>query len=249
MSQESPTPRRTARRPKSHRSPITSEADREQALRDYKVTIEYKHLKQHSPSGVYVLPSLTSIRSFHGVIFLRRGLYADAIFKFTLELPKEYNDINVWPKIVFTTTVYNPHVNPETGELDIESAYPNWDPHRHYLVTVLTYLKKIFYMKTFGDDATANMEARDLSRIDPAAYRQNVDKCVRESLRCVHFNEPGCTLKFVEDNVCHEALRELMREQFKDPALISRMLILDVVNEAQEIGKKEQEKKAKSEET
>lgn len=232
----SPPPRRTARRPKSLRSPITSESDREQALRDYKVTIEYKHLKQHSPSGVYVLPSLTSLRSFHGVIFLRRGLYSDAIFKFTIDLPPAYNDINAWPKIVFTTHVYNPHVDPETGALDVKSAYPEWDPHRHYLVTVLTYLKKIFYMKSFGDDAIANKHARDISRSDPDAYKKNVEKCVRESLRCVHVNEPGCTVKFVEDNVCHEGLRTLMRERFKDPSLISRMMILDLVKEAQAMG-------------
>ena len=241
MSSTTPS-RRTARRPKSStRSPVTSESDREQALRDYKVTIEYKHLKQHSPSGVYVLPSLTSLRQFHGVIFLRRGLYSDAIFKFTIELPPEYNEVNAWPRIVFSTAVYNPHVCPETGELDVKVAYPKWDPHRHYLVTVLTYLKKIFYMKNYGDNATANIEARDLSQNDPIAYRRNVDKCVRESLRCIYMNEPGCTVKFVEEGVPQETLRSLMKEKFKDPAAISRTLILDLVKEAHEKAEKEEE--------
>lgn len=235
MSSKNETPsRRPSRRPKSTRSPITSESDREQALRDYKVTIEYKHLKQHSPSGVYVLPSLTSLRSFHGVIFLRRGLYSDAIFKFTIELPPEYNEVNAWPRIVFSTDVYNPHVCPETGELDVQAAYSQWDPHRHYLVTVLTYLKKIFYMKSFGDHVVANLEARDLSRSDPAAYRKNVDKCVRESMRSVYMNEPGCTVKFLEENSCHAMLKAMMKKKFKDPASISRTVILDMVKEAQE---------------
>ncbi len=236
MSSKTPS-RRAARRPKSStRSPIISESDREQALRDYKVTIEYKHLKQHSPSGVYVLPSLTSLRFFHGVIFLRRGLYSNAIFKFTIELPPEYNEVNAWPRIVFSTDVYNPHVCHETGELDVKTAYPNWDPHRHYLVTVLTYLKKIFYMKTFGDEVTANVEARNLSRSDPLAYRRNIEKCVRESLRCVYMNEPGCTVQFVEDDAPQEILQSLMKEKFKDPAAISRTLILELVKEAQEKG-------------
>ena len=31
--------------------------EREQALRDYKVTIEYKHLKSHAPGGVYLIHS------------------------------------------------------------------------------------------------------------------------------------------------------------------------------------------------
>lgn len=95
-------------------------------------------------------------------------------------------------------------------------------------------------MKSFSDDIIANVKARDLSRSDPAAYRKKIDKCVSESLRCVHINEPGCTAKFVEDNLCHEALRDKMKEQFKDPASISRVLILDLVKKAQEIGEEKE---------
>lgn len=223
----------TPKRSKTPKSPITTEAEREQALRDYKLTIEYKHLKQHSPSGVYLLPSLTSLRTFHGVIFLRRGLYANGIFKFTMELPQGYNDVDTWPQITFQGWVYSPHVN-ENGELDLKSAYPQWDPHRHYLVTVLTYLKKIFYMKSFGDDAVANVDARELSRSDPKEYRRMVSKCVKESQRGLYMNEPGSSLVFREENECHVALRMLMGEKFKDPnEVVSRSLVLECVEEAQ----------------
>ena len=66
-------------------------------------------------------------------------------------------------------------------------------------MTVLTYLKKIFYMKTFpsGTAAVANPEARDLATSDQAAYRKKVDACVRESQKSVFVNDPGCT-----DQVC-----------------------------------------------
>lgn len=226
---------------------IIHQAEREQALRDYKLTIEYKHLKQHSPSGVYVLPSSTCLRLFHGVIFLRRGLYTNAIFKFTMELPDGYNDVNTWPKITFSGYVYNPHVS-EDGELDLSSAYPSWDPHRHYLVTVLTYLKKIFYMKTFGDDAVANIEARDLSRSNPAEYRKMVEKCARESQRGVFMNEPGSSLIFKEENECHIALKALMNEKFNDPSTVNRNAIMECVEEAQKIGaEKLKEKSAAAE--
>lgn len=232
----SETPKSMSRK-KSARSPITSEAEREQALRDYKLTIEYKHLKQHSPSGVYLLPSLTSLRLFHGVIFLRRGLYSNAIFKFTMQLPDGYNDINTFPIITFQTPVYNPHVNPATGELDLASAYHTWDPHRHYLVTVLTYLKKIFYIKSFGDGAVANLEARDLARSHPSEYRKMVQKCVNESQRglFMNMNEPGSSLVFKEEEECHIALRTLMKEKLKDPMMVSRTIVLDCVQEAQEV--------------
>ena len=222
-------------------------AEREQALRDYKVTIEYKHLKQHAPGGVYVLPSHHDLRFFHGVIFLRRGLYTNGIFKFTITLPLKYNDVNTRPQIVFGSHVYHPHVNEETGELDISVAYPNWDPHKHYLVTVLTYLKKIFYLKTIGDDAVANIEARDLSRSDPKAYRGKIQQCVRESQRCVYMNEPNCTVHFSEENACHHVLRDMMNEKITDPHSISRAQILECVEVAKKVGEARMEEEGKEE--
>ena len=46
-------------------------------MRDYKLSIEYKHLKQHCPGGVYLVPSFDDIRLFHGVIFVRRGAFTN----------------------------------------------------------------------------------------------------------------------------------------------------------------------------
>jgi len=161
--------------------PILKKTKRKQALRDYKVTIEYKHLKQHAPGGVYLLPSIDSIRKFYGVIFVRRGPYINGIFKFQIQLPIEYNEINTWPRIIFRSFVYNPHVSEKTGELDLRSEYPIWDPQRHYLVTVLTYLKKIFYLKSFMNNVNANKKAFNLLKYNPDAYQEKVDHCVRLS--------------------------------------------------------------------
>ena len=189
-------------------------------------------MKQHAPGGVYVIPSLDDLRHFHGVIFIRRGPFTNGIFKFQIKLPEKYNDANTWPQITFSSYVYNPYVNAETGELDIKSAYPTWDSHRHYLVTVLTYLKKIFYIKSFGKEAKANIEARDLAKKDPAAFRKKVESCVRESQRSVYVNDPGCTAKFTEDELCHEILRDLMKKKLKEPMTVTRQQIIDCIKEA-----------------
>jgi len=101
---------------------LISQEAQEQSLRDYKVTIEYKHLKSHAPGGVYLVPSLDSLRTFHGVIFVRRGPFTNGIFKFLLELPPQYNDLHQHPKITFLSPVYNPYVDPKTGILDIKTG-------------------------------------------------------------------------------------------------------------------------------
>ena len=208
--------------------------EREQALRDYKVTIEYKHLKSHAPGGVYLIPSMDSLRNFNGVIFVRRGPFTNGIFKFRLSLPPKYNDTNMWPSIIFTSRVYNPYVNEKTGELDVQSAYPTWDPSRHYLVTVLTYLKKIFYSKNFTD-AKANPAARDLAEKDPQAYKKNVENCVHESQKKVYVNEKGSTARFTEEEVAHRVLRDLLKHHIRSENQVTKQTVLAQIEKARKV--------------
>lgn len=214
--------------------PSPTQEEREQALLDYKVTIEYKHLKSHAPGGVYLIPSLDNIRLFFGVIFVRRGPYTNGIFKFTLTLPPKYNNINQHPEIRFLSSVFNPFVEPETGLLDLKTPYPRWDPSRHYLVTVLTFLKKIFYAKMF-DDANANPEAKTMAQTDPEGFRTKVDQCVRESQKFVYENAEGSTIKFSEEALTHRVLRDLMKANIKDPAQISKNTILAMIDKASKV--------------
>ncbi len=213
---------------------LSFQEEREQALRDYKVTIEYKHLKSHAPGGVYLIPSMDSLRNFHGIIFVRRGPFTNGIFKFHLDLPAKYNDTNMWPKITFQSKVYNPYVNESTGELDVQTAYPTWDPSRHYLVTVLTFLKKIFYSKNFAD-AKANPAARELAEKDPAAYKKKVEACVHESQKKVYVNEKGSTAKFTEEEVAHRVLRDLLKHHIRNENQVTKQTILAQVEKSRKV--------------
>lgn len=189
-------------------------------MRDYKLSIEYKHLKQHCPGGVYLVPSIDDLRLFHGVIFVRRGAFTNGIFKFTLQCPDKYNNFGTHPIVSFSSYVYNPHVHPGTGEVDITAAYPDWDPSKHFLVTVLTYMKRIFYVKDYKDLSAEeqrnlpNQEALRLFQSDPEGYRRRVLESVRESQRSVYLNDPGCTVQFSEEANCHASLRDKMKERF-----------------------------------
>lgn len=212
----------------------TIQEEREQALRDYKVTIEYKHLKSHAPGGVYLIPSMDNLRNFFGIIFVRRGPFTNGIFKFELKLPPKYNDVNMWPEIIFSSKVYNPYVDEATGALDIKSAYPNWDPSRHYLVTVLTFLKKIFYSKNFAD-AKANLDARKLAETDPEAYRAKVTDCVKESQKNMYINQDASTAKFTEEQVCHRVLRDLLKHHIRNESQVTKQAVLAQIDKARKV--------------
>lgn len=64
---------------------------------------------------------------WHGVVFVRHGLYKEGRFKFKCsfrEFPAKP------PKLTFVSEVYHPMVNEETGELDLK--VPHIPRPRHF---------------------------------------------------------------------------------------------------------------------
>ena len=82
-------------------------------MKNYHLHVEYRHLHQHAPPGLYVLPSFTDIRTWYGVVFLRSGAFRDAIFKFRLDIPHTYPENDARPSVVFSSTVFHPLVDPQ----------------------------------------------------------------------------------------------------------------------------------------
>lgn len=136
-----------------------------QHIKDFKLAIEFKYLMKHAPAGLYLLPEFDNIRVLHGVIFVRRGLYRDGIFRFRIDLPPQYNEYNTHPMITFTPPIFNPLVDPSTGRLDlsVDPQLQEWHAERHFIVTAISFLKKIFYMKNYnGFLRMPNPEAKNL---------------------------------------------------------------------------------------
>ena len=101
-------------------------------------------------------------------------------------------------------------------------------------MTVLTFLKKIFYAKSF-EDAKANPEARALSMKEPAAYRQKVDECVRESQKDVYHNAEESNLRFTDEQLSHQVLRDLLKANIRDVNQISKQAVLAMIDKASKV--------------
>jgi ubiquitin-protein ligase len=141
------------------------EGIRNQHIKDLKLALEYKYLMKAAPVGVYLLPEFENIRVLHGVIFVRRGLYRDGVFRFRIDLPKEYNDINTYPLVTFTPPIFNPLVDMSTGKLEYsaDNSFTEWNPDRHHLVTLISFIKRIFFLKSYDEyPQVVNEEAREL---------------------------------------------------------------------------------------
>eukprot|EP01041_Mallomonas_annulata_P007624 gene7623-15611_t len=180
-------------------------------LRDFRLAIEFKYLMKHAPGGVFLMPEFDDIRQLNGVIFVRRGLYRNGIFRFKISLPRNYNSVNAHPLIIFTPPIFNPLIDNETGILDLrlEESLREWQPDKHFIVTVLTFLKKIFYMQNFQKyPSVPNETARNIFTNDKEEYLRLVEECVQDSLKRIHETFPNNTIIFTEPKPAHDLKRK-----------------------------------------
>ncbi|KAJ2753605.1 hypothetical protein GGI19_003013 [Coemansia pectinata] len=96
----------------------------------------------HNPRGVYIMPSLTSINVWHGVMFVKRGYWRDAVIRFRIDIPREYPKTH--PIISLSTSVAHPLVRLEDGRFALEQQFPQWTPYSDYIFHALHYLKNAF---------------------------------------------------------------------------------------------------------
>ncbi|KAF4668843.1 a1-alpha2 repression [Perkinsus olseni] len=170
--------------------------------------MEYRHLQDNAPRGLYVCPDVQDLLIWHCVLILRQGHYKGAILKFVLRIPEDYP--NSAPTVQFSSRVYHPLVDEATGILDISLAFPTWEPGRDYAVLVLAFVKKVFYRSDLigwrgGEDWIPNPGASKAFNLafekGDNTFQREVDKCIMESQREVFLPpSPGCSLTFKEYN-------------------------------------------------
>jgi len=184
-------------------------------LKDYTLLMEFKKLKHQAPPGLYVLPSAHSLRLWHGVIFLRKGLYKNGIFKFFLKIPESYPDNG--PRVVFISQVFHPLIDSSSGELDISIQFPKWTPNRDYIVLLLAYIKKIFYNTSYWEarpgQRAFNNKAQQQWISDKAAFIKSCELSVNTALEKVYENSEESSLQFSAPIHAHqEALKRILAQ-------------------------------------
>lgn len=153
-------------------------------FRDHELFAEYKLLCNNVPSGVYVVPSFKSLQVWHGMIFIKIGMFADGCFKFNLYIPDNFPYSR--PSLRFITPVFHPQVK-STGELNLAKAFPTWTPRKDRIWHLLRYTKRCFFsINTFDSTNPAAAEAVHKS-ID--TFRSQAKLCVEKSIKLFNKTE------------------------------------------------------------
>ena len=147
-------------------------------FRDHELFAEYKLLCNNVPSGVYVVPSLKSLQVWHGMIFIKIGMFAEGCFKFNLYIPDNFPYAR--PTLQFITPVFHPQIK-ETGELNLAKAFPTWTPRKDRIWHILRYTKRCFFsVNTFNP---ANPVAAETVHKSIDLFRKQAKLCVERSIK------------------------------------------------------------------
>jgi ubiquitin-protein ligase len=177
--------------------------------REFQIMFEYEKISNYAPQGVFVLPDLHSIRLWHGVIFVRSGIYQGAVLKFLIEFPGNYPLGS--PKVLFLNRVFHPLIDQETGELNLTPEFPSWRPKKDYIFLVLRYIKSVFVRNTFWNEEKYAKNKIAFSMVsNEAKYLQEVKKSIMENIeiRAQH----NSLIKIGDFNLESKKILERVRE-------------------------------------
>jgi len=186
-------------------------------FQEHSIMAEFNHLKKTRLPGVYVIPSYFNPLVWFGVVFIRQGIYQDGVFRFTLDIPKNYPDGDC-PSITFRPAVYHPFVDPSTGKLDLARGFNSWRANVNHIWQILLYMRRIFYK--FDTNNPVNGQAASLYDSDVNAYKKKVKEYI-SSLNTNLYDETETddphAMKYKEwDKEIHEKCKEYFSTKFEE---------------------------------
>jgi ubiquitin-protein ligase len=190
---------------------LTSSEDSEET-RELQIILEYRSLRAFAPSGVYVIPTIQDLYKWYGLLFIRGGEYQGAIFKFRLEIPKDYPCSP--PAVFFLSHVFHPLVCPETGQLNLSPRFQTWTPKKDFIFMVLSHIKVCFHSYENWKDLkyVKNTNASTLFETDELQFIREVKTCIMASLDDLQDNNDDFPIRLKSFNTFHKkVLDEIKR--------------------------------------
>ena len=103
-------------------------------------------------------------------------------------------------------------VNDSTGLLNLNVQFDPWKPTEHFIHTILTYIKKIFYYKEywFVKENALNQIACELCDSDPESFMKNLDACLENQNTKLYDNENEVEIPIKEfDNEASDIMQKI----------------------------------------
>lgn len=178
---------------------------------EYIIMAEYRMLETENLQGIYVIPSYENSFLWYGVVFVRSGIYEGGIYRFTLTLPEKFPNEDV-PVLTFTSHLYHPSVDPNTGNLILTEVFSQWDKKRNHIWQILKYLHLIFH--NLNIKVPVNLEASVSYKTNRKLFLEKVRECVISSIDHIYDDPPTDDKHYITfkpyDPDIHENAKSIM---------------------------------------
>lgn len=200
-----------------HSVPVNTEDSEES--RELQIILEYRSLRAFAPSGVYVIPTIQDLYKWYGLLFIRGGEYQGAVFKFRLEIPKDYPYSS--PSVYFLSHVFHPLVCPETGQLNLQPKFHTWTPKKDFIFLVLAYIKTCFHSTEYWKDSKyiKNSNSSTLFETDELQFLREVRTCIMASLDDLQDNNDDFPIRFKPFNSFHKKILDEIKKTDKNSSI------------------------------
>ncbi|KAL3280883.1 hypothetical protein HHI36_004111 [Cryptolaemus montrouzieri] len=188
---------------------------------EYMILAEYKTVMTEEIPGIYVIPSRQNFLEWFGVIFVKRGLYEDGIFRFNLILDPEFPNTIKHPIVRFQSRMFHPAIDPESNELNVSKAFPKWDKVENHVWQVLKFVLWSFENLEGSLSYTVNEEAAHLFKSNKEEFKDSVKRIVAEGVDHLYDEPPMddkhyITFEPYDSNVHETARAQLLTQKHDD---------------------------------
>ncbi|CAJ0582403.1 unnamed protein product, partial [Mesorhabditis spiculigera] len=160
-------------------------------LLQHALDVEYAIVCRNPLDGIYVVPSANDPLRWFGMLFVRRGEYAGAILRFTIQMPADFPATNELPEVKFENDIFHPSIDLKTKILCMSRYFPDgWKRDKHHVYNVLLVVQRIFFTSQFPPEQAANPEAAILYSSDRKRFREMVLSCVNQTRVRIYDDPP-----------------------------------------------------------
>lgn len=141
---------------------------------------------------MYLLPTKENSLFWNGIVFVRAGIYKNAILRFSVHLEKSFPTQKTAPVLkLLSMPIDHPLISPETLIFDSSHAFPSWNESEH-IYTLLKYFRYCLEHFDFccSLPKKVNMVVVDAYTKDKKEFQRKAQEAIARSVNEI-FTEVG----------------------------------------------------------
>ena len=119
--------------------------------------MDLKMLEKYPIVSMFVTPSNPqaagsleqNIARWHGVYFVKQGIFQGAILKFQIDFPPSYPMAKPTAYVMHYNHIFHPLIHPKTRQINLDYDFPEWKPGHHWAVHILLSIKKMLHLEPY----------------------------------------------------------------------------------------------------